>query len=218
MKQTPMGEDLARQIDRYNRELRNASKRSQLPADTDPTPSVSAEKEPQPSPATPSAAPQPPVLTELTPAPDTPTFDLPGGDAPVSPAYPLSGTGYLQIQVFTAREATPLPGAHVTVCEAAGDQAHLLATAQTDSSGFSPLFSLPSVSADLSRQPGAHRPYTVYDITAEHPGYFRVRTEQVPVFSGVVSRQPVFLTPLPETEDEQPEILYPTAPPAPVDG
>lgn len=198
-------DDFARQIARYNQELLQTSRRSAFP-DAVPQPPAGMDlpiretaNEPFPDSLTGQSAPMPQDAS-----------DAPAPDGAESSSYPRDETGYLQVQVFTAREATPLVNAHVHIYEATDAGDSLVTSAFSDISGFSPVFSLPGVSNALSLQPGFPHPYVSYAVQVDHPGYYRVRTENVPVFSGVVSRQPIFMVPMPEQETGSDiEIRYP---------
>ena len=184
-------DDFAQQIARYNQELRETSRRASVP--TPPTP----EPPPRPMPTPPT--PEPPPRPMPTPP-------------PTRPEYPREETGFLQVQAFTAREATPLADAHILIYEKTLDGDRVVASGFTDNSGLSPVFSLPGVSASLSLKPGFPSPYVSYAVQVDAPGYYRVRSENVPVFSAVLSRQPVFMVPLPEQEfGVDKEILFPDA-------
>lgn len=192
-----------------------------------PTPAPAPTPDPAPAPApapTQAAQTPPPSARETTreaPRSSVPLTDegtlipppqiIEEGVYPPPPPtdYPRDSIGYLQVQVFTAREASPLEGAHIAVYETTDEGSHLVTAAQSDNSGFSPLFALPSVSRQLSQQPGSPHPYVPYAVTVNFPGYYRVRNESIPVFAGVISRQPIFLTPLPEMgADDNFEIVY----------
>lgn len=191
MKREP--DDFARQIARYNQELLQASRRSSFPA---PPPTDSA---PEP----------PPRPMPTPPAPEPPLRPMP---TPPAPEPPRNGEGYLQVQVFTAREATPLAGAHIHIYEHADGGDRLLDSDFSDDSGLSRVFTLPGVDPALSLTPGNPKPFVSYAVQVDYPGYYRIRSEKVPVFSSVLSRQPVFMVPLPEQETgESTEILYPNA-------
>lgn len=76
--------------------------------------------------------------------------------APEQEAEPETDTGYIQVRTFTARQAIPVPGAVVTITRKNGDKDELVRIMQTDISGLSPVVAVPTVSRELSLQPGNH--------------------------------------------------------------
>lgn len=88
-------------------------------------------------------------------------------------SLPMS-TGYLQVFLSSAREATPIPGAIVTVTRVNGGGEELYAHTTTDRDGLTEVIALPAVDSALTMEPGIPSPYTSYNIQAAAPGYFRV--------------------------------------------
>ena len=118
--------------------------------------------------------------------------------APEQAAEPETDTGYIQVRTFTARQAIPVPGAVVTITRKNGDKDELIRIMQTDISGLSPVVAVPTVSRELSLQPGTIPPYTAYTIQSDAEGYYSVRNLNVPVYGGITAVQPVEMIPLPE--------------------
>ena len=56
----------------------------------------------------------------------------------------------------------------------------------------------PTVSRELSLQPGTIPPYTAYTIQSDAEGYYSVRNLNVTVYGGITAVQPVEMIPLPE--------------------
>ena len=137
-------------------------------------------------------------------------------DKPEKPAepYPRNAVGFLIVQAFSARGVLPVEGATVTVSGTENDKTVLYHTVFTDRSGLSPLMSLPAVSAQLSMKPGAYQPYTVYTVRVQKAGYYPVENTRVPIYEGVVARQPVNLVPLPENQREGKPHIFPENGPA----
>lgn len=136
-------------------------------------------------------------------------------DKPEKPAepYPRNAVGFLIVQTFSARGVLPVEGATVTVSGTENDKTVLYHTVFSDISGLSPLMSLPAVSAQLSMKPGAYQPYTVYTVRVQKAGYYPVENTRVPIYEGVVARQPVNLVPLPENQREgKPHIFSESGP------
>lgn len=102
-------------------------------------------------------------------------------------------SGFLQVLVRTAGESLPVRDADVLV-EGASVTRHL----STDKSGRTEQIALPAppASNSLTAQGGA--PFALYRVTVEKEGFYRQTTENVPVFAGVVSLQPITLIGLAE--------------------
>ena len=114
--------------------------------------------------------------------------------------------GYLIVNVVTARGAIPVAGAKVTVYDNASDANPPVAVIYTDSAGKSEKLELPAPSRSLSEQPGYVRPYATYLIEVDKEGYYPVTKNDVPIFTGVTSIQPVDLMPLAEYDSDS---VYP---------
>lgn len=119
------------------------------------------------------------------------------------PQAELTGKGSLVVQVTLAKGAIPVEGATVTVTETKDSSP--IAKLVTDKSGQTkPLF-LPAPSAKFSQTPNGYiRPYSIYNIRIEFPGYYVEEAINVPIFDKINSIQPVSLVPLPENSNGQP--------------
>ena len=103
--------------------------------------------------------------------------------------------GYIKVFASTAQQAVPLPGCKVTV-SSGETQVDFYSELETDISGNTPVISVPAPSRELSQTPGGNvRPYYRYNIDVEFPGYEEVNVTEVPVFEGILSIQPVSMTP-----------------------
>ena len=96
--------------------------------------------------------------------------------------------GFLQILVRTAGESLPVEAANVLV-EGSGIERRLL----TDRSGRTEQISLPAPPISNSLTAGMDAPFALYRVSVEKDGFYKQTTENVPVFAGVVSLQPVTL-------------------------
>ena len=126
--------------------------------------------------------------------------------------YPES-TGTLKIQVFAADQVYPISSARVRVTKS-GDS-RVLFDGYTDSSGIVDNIVLPAPSNIYSLEPSLTRPYALYDLIVERPGFVRHRFLKIPVFSGIESIQNVQLFPSTNgrsdetiTTEERPEELF----------
>ena len=95
--------------------------------------------------------------------------------------------GRLHVQVFTARQAIPLPDADVTVYCTQNDTVHLCYFVKTDQSGYTPLMLLPTPPESLSESPGNVTPYALYGVRVHKSGFIPAEKVYVQVFSGIVS-------------------------------
>ena len=109
-----------------------------------------------------------------------------------------NSSGYLIVNVYTARGAIPLKDASVTVSYENPESTSVAAVLTTDMSGKTPKAELPAPSRELSEVPGNTKPYATYTVTVEKDGYYSVTNTGVPIFSGVTSIQPVEMLPLAE--------------------
>lgn len=109
------------------------------------------------------------------------------------------GTGYLVVNVFTARGALPIENAVVLVKsnEEFGVNG-IIQSLRTDKSGATPKIALPAPSASESMTPGYPTPYSTYNIEVYKDGYSPFESANVPVFENVTSIQPVELVPVGE--------------------
>ena len=96
--------------------------------------------------------------------------------------------GYLQVFVRTAGESIPVTGADVLV-EGEGVTQRLV----TDRSGKTERIPLPAPSAENSAKAEGKDPFALYRVTVSKDGFYTQATQNVPVFAGVGSLQPVTL-------------------------
>ncbi len=92
-------------------------------------------------------------------------------------------TGTLTVFAAIAQQAAPLEGVSVTVLDENGA---VLSAAVTGADGRAPAFPLPAPDKrySLDETNTDVRPYSVYTVTAEKPGWRAVRAEGVQVFDG----------------------------------
>lgn len=119
---------------------------------------------------------------------------------------PQQNTGYLIVNVSTARGAIPLEGATVTVYDSEAEGDPIVIRVSTDNSGKTDRLALPAPDRDLAMAPGRAKPYSTYMVEAIKDGYYTVTNNGVPIFSGITSIQPVQMIPLAEFNSES---VYP---------
>ena len=100
--------------------------------------------------------------------------------------------GTLRVFVRTANGSLPVEGARVRV-EGITEQ-----ELYTDGSGLTARVFLPTVSREESLQAGRKTPFASYRVRVEKDGFYPHLTENVPIFAGVESLQPVNLVGLAE--------------------
>ncbi len=117
--------------------------------------------------------------------------------------------GYLIVNVRTARGAIPLEGAMVTVSRPDPDtqESQIISVMYTDRSGATEKLALPAPPKSLSGVPGNQNVYSVYNIESVKEGYFTLTNIFVPIFSGIVSIQPVEMIPYTTYETPTDEIF-----------
>ena len=106
-------------------------------------------------------------------------------------------TGFIAVSVTTATGSFPVPGAEVMISQLTQSGDTVLYRYVTDESGQTPLSSLPT--AELSNSLSSTSPgpdYTLYNVTVTSEGFYPLVSLNVPVFTGITSRQPMILIPL----------------------
>lgn len=198
-------------IERYRKELMNASKRSSAaaqPPNYEPSvetinmsPSLSVDDPYDMNDETENNT--APLSDENEPAvnnPDPPSAASEPALNNTDPPSPSGNTaerytGTLRIEVYAADRAYAIPSARVTVTRTDDPQKTPVFSGLTDISGVLNGIVLEAPSDSITQQPGILTGYASYDITVEHP---RFRTQQfvgVPIFAGVESIQPVQMIP-----------------------
>lgn len=113
----------------------------------------------------------------------------------------LTGEGYLKVRVFTAKQASPLKNATVTVSLDNEESETLIKSYITDINGETPLISLLTVEKDESLSPGVTNPYASYRVRISADGFFTIDSLNLPIFDGESSYLPVEMLPLPDGYD-----------------
>ena len=113
-----------------------------------------------------------------------------------------TATGNLLVTVTTAGGALPIEGALVTVRDGEQGASGVLSVMTTDKSGRTPRIALPAPPASDSGSPGKERPYAVYIIEVDKENYVPRSYQNVPIFAGTTSIQPVNLIPTTEYQGE----------------
>lgn len=111
---------------------------------------------------------------------------------------PQTDIGYIKVEATSGRRSEPIIGAQVSISKPTPEGEELISLTETGPNGSTPLIEVPTVSRELSQQPGNIQPYTVYNITVKKAGYFTVVNTNVQVYSGVTAIQPAIMIPIPE--------------------
>ncbi|MBQ8724200.1 MAG: hypothetical protein IJY74_00835 [Oscillospiraceae bacterium] len=160
----------------------------------EPQPVPRPEPEPMPRPESePMPRPEPEPVPRPEPIPEPPEILLPEDDTP-----PETSFGWLQVTARSADSALPVEGASVMVLKRNGTENTLVQTLLTDESGKTPKIQLPAPA--ISENP--MQPFSVYTVKIHRPGYIRLESRDVHIFSGVTSVQPFAMIPLPKGEGE----------------
>ncbi len=117
------------------------------------------------------------------------------------PQRPTSAVGYLIVEAKTADGALPVASALVTVENARG-AGDIKVTLETDRSGRTTRISLPTVSGELSQSYENNQPFSIYDVYVTADGFYPFRAQNVPIFSGVTTLQPVAMIGLSARDSE----------------
>lgn len=109
-----------------------------------------------------------------------------------------SSKGYILVNTRTGDDSSAVAGASVVITAVADGKRLVLASGMTDESGVSPRFELPVPDLEHSQAPDPdERPYSLFDVSVSAEGFFRARSVDVPVFSGITSVQNFSLIPVP---------------------
>lgn len=104
----------------------------------------------------------------------------------------LPGRGKLKINVFTWNEAFPVISAFVKVLK----DGELLFSEFTDQNGSVQEIDLSAPNRKISESPENGKGFAEYRVEVSHPRFNSVILENVPVFDGIESIQPVALEPV----------------------
>ncbi len=97
-------------------------------------------------------------------------------------------TGKLKVEVFTAYKAIPISDTRILVTKNINGQTVLFFTGVTDSSGMISNIELPAPEENTNFKPGDTAQYTIYDVTAIHEGFERIKKYDIAIFgnTGVI--------------------------------
>lgn len=123
-------------------------------------------------------------------------------------------TGFITVNVTTATGSFPVPGAEVMISQITDSGDTVLYRYVTDESGQTPLSILPTAELSNSLSSESSGPdYTLYNVTVTSEGYYPLVSLNIPVFTGITSRQPMVLIPLTASGDAGINEYSPDCPP-----
>lgn len=128
----------------------------------------------------------PDEIEELTP---------PDASAPL-----LTDVGTIQVSVSTAQEAVPIEGAAVLISREENGSKRLIQAMITDSSGKTPILTVPAPSRTLTETPSDTIPFAVYRAVVTAPGFLPLINDNVTVFGGSSSILSAALQPKPQPQ------------------
>lgn len=129
-----------------------------------------------------------------------------------------TGLGYLVIRASTASSAIPLEGATVVVRGNQPNFSAVIVEMTTERNGLTPKISLSAPPRGNSTSPGMENPFATYNVDVTLDGYFPTSAQQIPIFDGITSVQPINLIPLPQNGvpdrfDPYGEVIFDSEPP-----
>lgn len=155
----------------------------------------------------------PPGTDSVETVPSDP-IQTPTETAATNPSGQDMSLGYLRVAVTTGRGTIPVRNAQVIITRVVDGNELLEQADRTDSSGVTPLFTLPAVSSVYSQSPGNGNPYTYYTVYVRADGFYPIQLKEVPLYGGITSLQPVDLTPVAEGGDPNRETTITEGAPA----
>ena len=112
----------------------------------------------------------------------------------------LDDTATIQVMVTAAQEAVPIEGAAVLISREENGTRTLLQAMLTDSSGKTPILTVPAPSRELTEAPGEVYPFVSYRVVVSAPGFLPQVNDNVTVFGGMASQLSVALQPMPQPQ------------------
>ena len=115
-----------------------------------------------------------------------------------------SEKGFLIVNARTAAGALPVPLATVSIYK----DGELIARRKTNESGITEIVSIDAPRRELSLTPGSGIPYSFVSVRAEKEGFYSMDYENVPIYSGVTSIQPINMRPISTEDDYRGQTIY----------
>ncbi len=118
------------------------------------------------------------------------------------------GEGSLRVQAFSGRQTFPVVNARVIVSKDFTDGTYTFFDDLTDTSGIVENMTLSSPGRNVATENNTVLPYSTYTIKVTHPFFRTTVYNNVPVFDGITSIQPVNLVPKTGTPIDDDDIVY----------
>lgn len=109
------------------------------------------------------------------------------------------GQGGLQVNTITAVGYRPIPDARINITDLSGEAA--TSPTATNSVGKTMSVSLPTPPLEASQSPAGGKPYSVYRVKAEAPGYAPAIVDGVQILPDRLALQPIVLNKMIPSED-----------------
>ncbi len=106
-----------------------------------------------------------------------------------------TGEGVLRVQTSAGGQSIPLPDVRITVYRDLADGRHIFYTVTTDPNGVADGMILPAPPRENSIEGNGASPFASYSVSAGRDGLSPAAVENVPIFAGVKSIQPITLAP-----------------------
>ncbi len=106
-----------------------------------------------------------------------------------------SDTGVLRVQASAGGQSIPLSNVNITVYRDFSDGRHVFYQVTTNSDGVADGMILPAPARINSVEGNGQSPFADYTVSADREGLRPLTVENVPIFSGVRSIQPINLSP-----------------------
>ncbi len=126
-----------------------------------------------------------------------------------TPSAETDSSGTLRVSVISSIGMIPIENATVAISYTR-DPNTVLESLTTDSSGQTPIVTLPTPPISLSLTPGAEfQPYSEYNITVTAEGYEPVLVSGSELLSGELALQPIVMNPLDTTDELEKIVIIP---------
>ncbi|MBE6755016.1 MAG: hypothetical protein E7555_00945 [Ruminococcaceae bacterium] len=118
------------------------------------------------------------------------------------------GEGTMRVQAFSGQQAFPVVNANVVISKNFTDGTYTFFDDLTDTSGIIDNMSLTAPESGVANEDNEILPYSTYTIRVTHPFFRTTVYNNVPVFDGITSIQPVNLVPKTGTPIDDNDIVY----------
>ncbi len=118
------------------------------------------------------------------------------------------GEGTMRVQAFSGQQAFPVVNANVVISKNFTDGTYTFFDDLTDTSGIIENMSLTAPESGVANEDNEILPYSTYTIRVTHPFFRTTVYNNVPVFDGITSIQPVNLVPKTGTPIDDNDIVY----------